>query len=188
MQVNPILVDPSLRNTLSHKVAGFDFIDQEGNHTDSSFVQGKIHVADFFFTTCQTICPIMSGKMSGVQEEFKDDPKVRFLSFSVLPEQDSVPVLSDYALAYGVPYTQWRLLTGDRKDIYQIARTSYFTLKPSETGKGDGGLSDFIHTNNFVLVDNESRIRGYYDGTSDPDMDRLKKDIRILSKELNRPE
>jgi protein SCO1/2 len=182
-QVNPILVDESLRSSWNHTVSGFELQDQNGAITDSSYVEGKIHVADFFFTTCQTICPIMSGKMGVLQSEFADDDRVRFLSFSVLPEQDSVPVLKAYADAYEVPYAQWRLLTGQREDIYSLARKSYFTLKPTEVGQGDGGLSDFIHTNNFVLVDSQSRVRGYYDGTSDRDIDRLKKDIERLLKE-----
>ena len=187
-QVNPMLVDKSLRNVTEHKVKGFTFTDQEGHSTDSLFVQGKIHVADFFFTTCQTICPIMTGKMGVVQEKFKDNEQVKFLSFSVLPEQDSVAVLKEYATAYEVPYTQWRLLTGSRTEIYSLARKSYFTLKPAETGQGDGGISDFIHTNNFVLVDAKAQIRGYYDGTSDLEMERLEKDIKNLLVELSRPE
>ncbi|MDA0713860.1 MAG: SCO family protein [Bacteroidetes bacterium] len=182
-QVNPLLVDESLRNTKDHLVSGFRLLDQEGAFTDSTFVSGRIHVADFFFTTCQTICPIMSGKMGALQEEFAKEDRVRFLSFSVLPEQDSVPVLKSYAQAYGIPYSQWRLLTGQRDNIYALARKSYFTLKPTEVGKGDGSVSDFIHTNNFVLVDGESRVRGYYDGTSDRDMERLKEDIKRLLKE-----
>jgi protein SCO1 len=186
-QVNPLLVDKELRDRINHKVSGFQFTDQEGNSTDSLFVQGKIHVADFFFTTCQTICPIMTGKMGIVQERFKENENVRFLSFSVLPEQDSASVLSSYASAYEIPYNQWRLLTGERKDIYSLARRSYFTLKPAETGQGDGGMSDFIHTNNFVLVDDRAQIRGYYDGTSDLEMDRLTKDIKSLLKEFSQP-
>lgn len=183
-QVNPILVDESVRFDKNHTVDFFELYDQNGNLTDSSFTQGKIHVADFFFTTCQTICPIMSGKMDALAQRFdpiEDD--IRFLSFSVLPDEDSIPVLHDYAVAYGVRYPQWRLLTGDKSIIYDLARTSYFTLKPAEVGQGDGGNSDFIHTNNFVLVDDQQRIRGYYDGTSDYDMDRLEQAIQQLLEE-----
>lgn len=180
-KVNPILVDESVRGAKDHRVAHFALHDQEGNITDSTFTAGKLHVADFFFTTCQTICPIMSGKMDDLAQRFDpEDDDIRFLSFSVLPEEDSVAVLHDYAQAYGVRYAQWRLLTGSRADIYALARKSYFTLKPAEVGEGDGGTSDFIHTNNFVLVDEQGRIRGYFDGTSDFDIDRLEHVIRNL--------
>lgn len=182
-QVNPILVDKEVRFDKKHKVQYFELYDQHGNITDSTFLEGKVHVADFFFTTCQTICPIMSGKMERVASKMEPSSDIRFLSFSVIPEEDSIPALDAYAQAYGVNYHQWRLLTGDKQKIYALARKSYFTLKPTEVGQGDGGSSDFIHTNNFVLVDSRQRIRGYYDGTSDLEMDRLLKDIEILLKE-----
>ncbi|NNC83953.1 MAG: SCO family protein [Flavobacteriales bacterium] len=182
-QVNPILVDEDVRFNKNHRVEYFSLSDQTGGTTDSTFLTGKIHVADFFFTTCQTICPIMSGKMDYVASQFSTEDDLRFLSFSVLPEEDSIPALAAYATAYGVDDGQWRLLTGDRKKIYQLARRSYFTLKPAEVGEGDGGKSDFIHTNNFVLVDSQQRIRGYYDGTSDLEMNRLISDIELLLEE-----
>jgi protein SCO1/2 len=180
-QVNPELVDAEIRGSKNHRVQNFKLWDQNGNVTDSTFTQGKIHVADFFFTTCQSICPRMSASMESVSSEFdpvKDD--VRFLSFSVIPEEDSIPALKNYAIGYNVNYANWRLLTGAKEDIYSLARKSYFTLKPSEVGQGDGGMSDFIHTNNFVLVDRDKRIRGYYDGTSVLDMKRLSKDVKNL--------
>jgi protein SCO1/2 len=121
--------------------------------------------------------------MESVASKFDPSDDIRFLSFSVIPEEDSVEALNAYAQAYGVNYDQWRLLTGDKEVIYELARKSYFTLKPTEVGKGDGGTSDFIHTNNFVLIDSRQRIRGYFDGTSDLDMERLLKDIEILQEE-----
>lgn len=179
-QVNPELVDRNVRLVKGHRVSNFSLWDQKGNITDSSFTGGHVHVADFFFTTCQTICPIMSASMETVSSEFDLNDDVRFLSFSVIPEEDSIPVLRDYAIGYNVDYANWRLLTGAKEDIYSLARRSYFTLKPTEVGNGDGGQGDFIHTNNFVLVDRQKRIRGYYDGTSVLDMKRLTKDIRNL--------
>lgn len=182
-QVNPELVDEDVRMKSKHRVSYFSLPDQNGNLTDSTFTEGKIHVADFFFTTCQTICPIMSGKMSDVASRFNPDEDLRFLSFSVIPEEDSVEVLNAYAKAYGINYDQWRLLTGEKETIYELARKSYFTLKPAEVGEGDGGTSDFIHTNNFVLVDSKQRLRGYYDGTSDAEMERLVDDLENLLEE-----
>ncbi len=183
-QVNPVLVDEDVRMNKKHRVAKFELFDQYGNITDSTFTEGNVHVADFFFTTCQTICPIMSGKMESVASQF--DPtkdNLRFVSFTVIPEEDTVEALGAYAEAYGVNYDQWRLLTGAKETIYDLARKSYFTLKPAEVGQGDGGASDFIHTNNFVLVDSNQRLRGYYDGTSDADMKRLVQDLKKLLRE-----
>ncbi len=179
-QVNPELVDKELRANKNHRVSSFSLWDQEGNTTDSTFTQGKAHVADFFFTTCQTICPRMSASMELVSSEFSPEDDIRFLSFSVIPEEDSIPALQEYAIGYNVDYANWRLLTGPKKEIYDLARKSYFTLKPTEVGQGDGGVSDFIHTNNFVLVDKQNRIRGYYDGTSVLEMKKLSKDIKNL--------
>lgn len=182
-QLDRSLVDPSMITASDHRVSGFSLIDQTGGALDSSFVQDKIYVADFFFTTCQTICPRMTGKMGVVADHFSDNEQLRFLSFSVIPEEDTPELLSAYANAYGIRDEQWRLLTGEKSAIYELARKSYFTLKPAEAGQGDGGTSDFIHTNNFVLVDKEKKIRGYYDGTSDLDIERLIKDLDRLIEE-----
>ncbi|MEM7163557.1 MAG: SCO family protein [Bacteroidota bacterium] len=184
VDVNPILVDDSLKNVAAfHKVNDFELLDQEGNLTTSRWLDDKIYVVDFFFTTCETICPVMSSQMQRASENLKDETDVKFISFSVLPEQDSVPVLKAYAEQLQIDYDQWRLLTGDKHQIYDLARKSYFALKPTEAGKGDGGKSDFIHTNNFVLVDKNKRIRGYYSGTNNEDVKRMLEEIRILSSE-----
>ena len=181
--VNPILVDDSLKKVSKfHRVSGFKLLDQEGNLTDDSWVEEQIYVVDFFFTTCQTICPLMTSQMQRASKILKEKP-VKFISFSVTPELDSVPVLKAYANQSGIDYSQWRLLTGEKEDIYRLARKSFFALKPAEAGMGDGGVSDFIHTNNFVLVDREKRIRGYYDGTSVEDIDRLIREVDILLNE-----
>lgn len=181
IDVNPVLVDDSLKNVAkNHRVSQFALSDQQGLVTDASFLKDKIYVADFFFTTCQTICPVMQSHMNIVADVFKEKKDVKFISFSVTPQIDTVPVLRAYAEQLGINYDQWRLLTGDKKKIYDLARKSYFALKPAETGKGDGGVSDFIHTNNFVLVDKNKRIRGYYDGTSSEDIERLIEEVNIL--------
>ena len=184
VDVNPVLVDDSLKNIAkNHRVSGFELFDQEGNVTNDAFLEEKVYIADFFFTTCQTICPVMQSQMSRAANLLQDEDQVRFISFSVTPQIDSVPLLKAYADQLEIDYEQWRLLTGEKKQIYDLARKSYFALKPAETGKGDGGVSDFIHTNNFVLVDKNKRIRGYYDGTSTEDVDRLIDEVEILLRE-----
>lgn len=163
-----------------HQIKPFHLIDQDGDSVFLKDVAGKVVLADFFFTTCGSICPKMSTQMQRVQEAFKDDDRVLLLSHSVTPETDSVPVLKAYAQEYGVDHRRWRLLTGDRKQIYDLARTSYFAA----LDEGDGGPDDFVHTENFVLVDPQGRIRGFYDGTKADEADRAMEDMRTLLKEM----
>src|SRR5699024_1509606 len=132
-----------------HHIKDFELIDQRGDTLRLADLEGKVIVADFFFTTCPTICPKMSVQMARVQEEFKDEERLMLLSHSVTPEIDSVSVLADYAELHNADPDRWRLLTGDRAQIYRLARTSYFAA----LDEGDGGPDDFVHTENFVLVD-----------------------------------
>jgi protein SCO1/2 len=136
-------------------------------------------VADFFFTTCQSICPIMTNHMSVIQDKIMDDNDVMLLSFSVTPEIDSVAQLKRYAIEKGVNDKKWNLVTGDKKQIYELARKSYLAVKTT----GDGGPFDMIHTENFMLIDKKKQIRGFYDGTNPDDIDRLMDDIKILKQE-----
>ena len=159
-----------------HKIKDFSMKNQNGRIITQEFYNDKIYVADFFFTTCPTICPIMTENMSYVQEKIKNDSDVLLLSFSVTPEIDSVEQLKKYALEKNVIDSKWNLVTGNKKDIYNLARTSYLVAKTN----GDGGKYDMIHTENFVLVDKEKRIRGFYDGTNSKEMDQLLNDIKIL--------
>ena len=159
-----------------HKIKDFSMKNQNGETITQEFYNDKIYVADFFFTTCPTICPIMTENMGYVQEKIKNDSDVLLLSFSVTPEIDSVEQLKKYALEKNVIDSKWNLVTGNKKDIYKLARTSYLVAKT----KGDGGKYDMIHTENFVLVDKEKRIRGFYDGTNSKEMDQLLNDIKIL--------
>ena len=159
-----------------HKIKDFSMKNQNGKIISQEFYNDKIYVADFFFTTCPTICPIMTENMSYVQEKIKNDSDVLLLSFSVTPEIDSVEQLKKYALEKNVIDSKWNLVTGNKKDIYNLARTSYLVAKTN----GDGGKYDMIHTENFVLVDKEKRIRGFYDGTNSKEMDQLLNDIKIL--------
>lgn len=174
---NPELVDPQISHVKKyHAVADFNLINQNGDTITQENYAGKIYIADFFFTTCPTICPIMTDNMAYLQEVLKEDPDVLLLSHSVTPQIDSVPRLKEYALKKGVIDSKWNLVTGDKPQIYNLARRSYMAVKTD----GDGGPFDMIHTENFILVDKERRIRGTYDGTKREEMTRLLSDLSIL--------
>ncbi len=178
--VNSELVDTTVQFVRKyHKIADFNLLNQNGETITQDTYKDKIYVADFFFTTCITICPIMTGHMLEIQERLKDDPEVLLLSHTVIPVADSVPQLKKYALEKGVNDAKWNLVTGDKKQIYELARKSYLATKTD----GDGGPYDMIHTENFILVDKEKRIRGFYDGTNAEAIDDLLNDIEILKAE-----
>ena len=171
------VVDKSMKDVnANHTVANFSLINQNGEKVTQENYKGKIYVADFFFTSCTTICPIMTDNIVKLQEEFLKEDEIMFLSLSVTPEIDSITVLRKYANDKGVIDKKWNVTTGEKKDIYELARKSYFAVLDA----GDGGLQDFIHTTNFVLVDKKKQIRGIYDGTNDEEIKRLINDIRIL--------
>lgn len=151
-------------------------MNQNGKTVTMDDYKNKIYVADFFFTTCQTICPIMTDNMYKIQQELLADQDVLLLSHSVTPEIDSVAQLKRYALEKDVNDAKWNLVTGDKKQIYELARKSYLAVKD----QGDGGPFDMIHTENFMLIDKEQQIRGFYDGTNPEEIDRLLDDIKIL--------
>lgn len=176
--VNPELVDSTMQHVSKyHTIADFSFINQNGKIITQKDYEGKIYVADFFFTTCQTICPVMTTNMVEVQKAIMNNPKVMLLSHSVLPDMDSVPVLKKYAIEKGVDDSKWNLVTGNKKDIYGIARKSYLAVK---TGKPEE-MYDMVHTENFILIDTKRRVRGFYDGTKKEDIQRLIADINWLS-------
>jgi protein SCO1/2 len=178
--VNPKLVDESVVHIRrNHKVADFKLINQNGEIVTQYDYIEKIYITDFFFTRCMTICPVMTNNMGKLQEVFKNDDDIKFLSLSVTPEMDSIPILKEYAVNKGVIDTKWNITTGDKKHIYELARKSYFAV----LDEGDGGLQDFIHTENFILVDKKRQIRGFYDGTDSEDIERLIIDIKILQNE-----
>ena len=175
--VDKSLVDSTLHYTKKyHKVADFSLVNQNGDTITQENYKDKIYVADFFFTTCLTICPIMTKNMTEIQDAVKDDPNIMLLSHSVTPQIDTVAQLKRYALEKGVIDNKWNLVTGDKKQIYELARKSYLAVK----NDGDGGPFDMIHTENFILVDKEKRIRGFYDGTNREEIDKLLADIKIL--------
>jgi protein SCO1/2 len=174
---NPKLVDKSIRNVSdNHRVKDFNLINQNGIKISSKDYENKIYVVDFFFTSCPSICPIMTNNMLLVQEEFIKNNDVMLLSMSVTPEIDNVEVLKKYAIEKGVIDSKWNITTGSKKHIYELARKSYFAV----LDQGDGGLQDFIHTPNFILVDTNKQIRGIYDGTVENEISRLIQDIKIL--------
>ena len=174
---DPVLVDRSLRDTnQNHKVSDFSLINQNGDTITQAVYENKIYVVDFFFTRCQTICPVMTNNMAKIQKEFINDSDVMLLSLSVTPDIDSVSVLQKYAMDKGVIALKWNITTGEKKHIYNLARKSYFAV----VEQGDGDLQDFIHTSNFVLVDKEKQIRGLYDGTDAKELKRIIEDIKVL--------
>jgi protein SCO1/2 len=175
--LNPKLVDISLQKAdKDHKVSDFTLTNQNGKTITQDDYKNKIYVTDFFFTNCTTICPIMTNNMVKIQEAFLKTDDVMFLSHSVTPEIDSISVLRKYADRKGVIDSKWNVTTGNKKHIYELARKSYFAV----VEQGDGGLQDFIHTTNFVLVDKKKQIRGIYDGIDDGEIQRLIKDIKSL--------
>ena len=175
--VNPELVDSTLLDVKKyHTISDFSLINQNGDTIDQNTYDNKIYVADFFFTTCPTICPIMTKNMAEIQRSILDDNDMMLLSHSVTPQIDSVARLKAYAAEKGVIDTKWNLVTGDKKQIYKLARKSYLAVNTD----GDGGPYDMIHTENFILVDKEKRIRGFYDGTNREEIEQLLSDLHIL--------
>ena len=175
--VNVELVDSTVQHVKKyHTIADFSLTNQNGKTITQHDYSGKIYIADFFFTTCPTICPIMTKNMVEIQSHIKGDDDVLLLSHSVTPVIDSVAQLKKYALEKGVIDAKWNLVTGDKKQIYQLARKSYVAVK----NDGDGGPFDMIHTENFILIDKERRIRGFYDGTKTEEIEKLMDDLEIL--------
>ena len=178
--VNFEMVDSTLQyQSKYHKIADFSLTNQNGETITQKDYEDKIYVADFFFTTCQTICPIMTDHMVQIQKATLNDNDIKLLSYSVTPEIDSVAQLKRYAIEKGVNDDKWNLVTGDKKQIYELARKSYLAVKTD----GNGDEYDMIHTENFMLIDKKRQIRGYYDGTKSEDIERLLEDIKVLKGE-----
>ncbi len=167
------------QDTVYHSIADFAFINQVGDTIRKEDMVGKIYVADFFFTTCPTICPVMKKEMLRVYEQFKGDPNFRILSHSIDPSHDTQAVLKDYAEKLGVPdAATWNFLTGDQEKIFEIGQTSYLTTTMADDMEPGG----FLHSGAFLLLDQQGRIRGVYDGTKTDQVDRLLADIPKLLK------
>ncbi len=178
------LVDPELLTVgQGHTIGDFSFTNQDGRTITQKEIENKVFVAEYFFSTCKSICPIMNQQMQRIQKKFKGNKNIKLLSFTVDPEIDNAETLKTYASQHGYEKGQWHFLTGSKSSLYSLARKSFFVLKPAEaTNIGDAG-SDFIHTNNFVLVDKKKRIRGYYDGTNPTEITELIQDIELLLNE-----
>ncbi len=175
----PYYGPPELSDKTQHTIPSFTFINQYNEPVTEKDVEGKIYVVDYFFVTCKSICPIMAKQMKRVYDAFHNDNDVLILSHTVNPEDDSVSVLKRYAEEHGVFDKKWLFLTGDKKHLYEMARKAYL-LNAEE---GDGGPDDFIHTQNFALIDKHGHIRGYYDGTDSVEVTRLIQDITVLKQE-----
>ena len=181
-EVNEKLVDSSIIHVAKyHKISDFKLTNQNGKEITQANYKDKIYVADFFFTTCQDICPVMTKNMYQLQEELKNDNEILLLSHTVIPEVDTVEQLKEYAIENNVDDSKWNLVTGDKKQIYELARKSYLAVEDSNFNK-----FDMIHTENFMLIDKEKQIRGFYDGTNSEEIKRLLKDIEILKQSYNK--
>ena len=167
------------KDTVYHTIAPFQFVDQDSAIITKADFDGKIYVADFFFTSCRTICPIMKTQMVRIYDATKDMPDVLLLSHSIDPEWDTVALLHDFAARLGVQSNRWHFVTGVKDSIYKIAQTSYYATAMEDRTEPDG----FIHSGAFLLIDRKGRIRGKYDGTREDDVNRLIGDIKKLRRE-----
>lgn len=174
--LNPALVDPAVLGHEDHRTLPFFLVNQLGDTVTEKDVAGQVLVVDFFFTRCATICPMLTSNMKKVQDVLHAEQGVRLLSHSVTPVADSVAVLAAYGEANGVDPNRWWLLTGEKPEVYRLARRSYFAA----LDEGDGGLQDFVHTENVVLVDTLGRLRGFYDGTDLGEVNQLVQDVQFL--------
>ncbi|MGB7393707.1 MAG: SCO family protein [Pricia sp.] len=163
-----------------HKIPDFKLVDQSGDTISQKTFDGKIYITDFFYTSCPGICLKMTGNMSIIQEEFKDNPEILLLSHSVTPSIDSVSVLKDYAEDHGVIDTKWHLVTGDKNEIYDLGRNQYFVENDLGVPKD---INDFLHTENFLLVDKNKHIRGIYNGLNRASIAQLITDVKTLESE-----
>ena len=174
--LNPALVDPAALAHEDHRTLSFVLLNQLGDTVTEKDVAGQVLVVDFFFTRCATICPMLTSNMRKVQDVLSAENGVRLLSHSVTPVADSVSVLAAYGEANGIDPGRWWLLTGEKPEVYRLARRSYFAA----LDEGDGGLQDFVHTENVVLVDTLGRLRGFYDGTDLDEVNQLVQDVQFL--------
>lgn len=171
--------DITTTDTVYHTIGKFKLVNQDSSLVTNTTLQDKIYVADFFFTSCRTICPVMKTQMHRVYRAFEDDPEVLIVSHTIDPEYDTVGLLKDYAERLNVRSNKWHFLTGNKDSIYHLAQTSYFVTAMEDEAEADG----FIHSGAFLLIDKKGRIRGKYDGTKEEDIDKLLRHIEILKKE-----
>mgnify|MGYP000424246182 FL=1 len=166
-------------DTLYHKIPDFKFLNQDSLWVSQKDMAGKIYVADFFFTTCPTICPTMKTQLLRIFDKFAEDDRVRILSHTIDPEYDGVRVLKEYAKKLNITSPRWNLLTGKKTDIYRLGEKSYM-VTAQEDANEEGG---FVHSGAFILVDQNRHVRGIYDGTKEEDVNHLIEDMTLLLKE-----
>lgn len=176
----PIMGPKQVKNgdTVYHKIPEFQFVDQDSQTVTNEDLKGHIYVADFFFTTCPTICPDMKEQMARIYDEFEGNEKIKLISHTVDPKHDTVAVLKEYAREIGVKSDKWKFLTGDKEKIYELGKKGYMATA-REDEEAPGG---FLHSGHFILVDQQGRVRGLYDGTKKEDVDNLMNDIQKLLK------
>ena len=167
-------------NSVNHKIPKFEFINQNGDTITNNDYAGKIYVADFFFTTCPGICPKLTKHMKILEDLYSKNDEIKFLSHTVMPWHDSVPVLNEYGKRYDIESKKWNLVTGDKEEIYRVARDGYFADNSFKTQES---VNEFIHSENFYLIDKNGKIRGVYNGTLEIEIERLKRHIKTLEKE-----
>jgi len=177
----PILGEREFVNgdSVYHTIPDFSFVNQDSCIITNKTYEGKIYVADFFFTVCPTICPVMKKQLLRVYEKYKENPKVGILSHTIDPRHDSVQVLKEYATRLGIDGTMWNFVTGDKSKIYKLGEKSYY-ITAGEDSTAAGGI---IHSGAFILVDTKRRVRGIYDGTKETDVTKLIKDMEVLLNE-----
>ena len=167
-------------NSVNHKIPKFEFINQNGDTIRNNDYAGKIYVADFFFTTCPGICPKLTKHMKILEDLYSKNDQIKFLSHTVMPWHDSVSVLNEYGKRYDIESKKWNLVTGDKEEIYRVARDGYFADNSFKTQES---VNEFIHSENFYLIDKNGKIRGVYNGTLEIEIERLKRHIKTLEKE-----
>jgi protein SCO1/2 len=179
-EIKNVEFDGKIRaDTIYHTIPDFSFVNQDGEEVTQETFKDKIYIADFFFTTCPTICPIMKTQMLRVYEKYKDNDQVLILSHTIDPKHDSVEVLHDFADRLGVSSKTWHFVTGDQDEIYDIGQNSYMVTSREDPDEPGG----FLHSGAFLIIDKQSRIRGIYDGTKPDKVDKLMEDIDKLLRE-----
>lgn len=167
------------KDTVYHTIADFKLINQFGDTVSKKTLENKFYVANFFFATCQSICPRMNSQLARVQDAYANDPDILFVSHTVNPENDTVEVLAQYGAKYGAIKNKWHLLTGEKKAIYDLAKISYLVNAVEDDGSEEG----FIHSEYLLLIDKQKRIRTLYDGTDSIQVNKLIEDIKLLKSE-----
>ena len=167
-------------NSVDHKIPKFQLINQNGDTITNNDYTGKIYIADFFFTTCPGICPKLTKHMKILEDLYSNNDQIKFLSHTVMPWYDSVSVLNEYGKRYNIDSEKWNLVTGEKEEIYRVARDGYFA---DNSFKAQESVNEFIHTENFYLIDKNGKIRGVYNGTLEIEIERLKRHILTLEKE-----